>query len=127
MSIQITEPVVWDIDVLYTANRTRVRPPVISKHRPEDDYFVSLSRGPITLCADSKMGKDANEEFTFEMKDGKPVYDKCPDRDIYDGRNCLIKCEFTGADGKKFHLIDYASAGKDWQTDIAAWLPTPKK
>ena len=127
MSIRVTDPVVWDTDVLYTNTRTRIRPPVIVKHRPEDDLFVSLSRGPITLCADSKMGKDANEEFTFEMKDNSPICDKCTNRDIYDGRSCTIKCEFTDVNGKKFCLIDYASAGKDWDTDIAAWLPIPKK
>lgn len=126
MSIQVTKPVVWDVDVLYTANRTRVRPPVIVKHRPEDDLFVSLSRGPITLCADSKMGKDANEEFTFKTENGAMICEKCPDTDIYDGRSCTVKCEFTDENGKKFCLIDYASAGKDWNTDIAAWLPTPK-
>ena len=127
MSIRVTTPVVWDVDVLYTANRTRIRPPVIVKHCPEDDDYVSLSRGPITLCADSKMGKDANEEFTFETDGGNIICDKCPDRDIYDGRSCTVKCEFTDKNGQKFHLIDYASAGKDWDTDIAAWLPIPKK
>ena len=73
------------------------------------------------------MGKDANEEFTFKTEDGKIICDKCPDGDIYDSRSCSVKCEFTDEGGKKFHLIDYASAGKDWDTDIAAWLPIPKK
>lgn len=124
MSIRVTEPVVWDTDVLYTNTRTRIRPPVIVKHRPEDDDFISLSRGPITLCADSKMGKDANEKFDFKTEDGNIVCEKCSDRDIYDGKLCTVKCKFDSADGESFTLIDYASAGKDWETDIAAWLPT---
>lgn len=127
MSIRVTDPVVWDIDVLYTNTRTRVRPPVIVKHREEDDNYISLARGPITLCADSKMGKDANEEFTFKTENGKMICKTCSDREIYGGRHCTVKCEFEDAEGNPFVLIDYASAGKDWDTDIAAWLPFNRK
>ena len=127
MSIRVTTPVVWDTDVLYTANRTRVRPPIIAKHKPEDDDYISLSRGPITLCADSKMGKDANSKFDFKTENNIPVCEVCTDTDIYDGRSCTVKCEFASEDGERFTLIDYASAGKDWNTDIAAWLPISKK
>ena len=124
MSIRVTEPVKWDLDVLYTNSRTSIKPPVIVKHKEEDDNFVSLSRGPITLCADSKMGKDANSAFSFEKENGVIKYQKLDDLGIYDGLLCNLKCEFSDECGNKFTLIDYASAGKDWTTDIAAWLPT---
>ena len=124
MSIRVTEPVKWDLDVLYTNSRTSIKPPVIVKHKEEDDDFVSLSRGPITLCADSKMGKDANSAFSFEKENGVIKYQKLDDLGIYDGLLCNLKCEFSDECGNKFTLIDYASAGKDWVTDIAAWLPT---
>ncbi len=127
MSIRTTDPVKWDTDVIYTNTRTRIRPPVIVKHKDEDDNFVSLARGPITLCADSKMGKDANTVFSFETENGEIKYKKCSDNNIYGGLSCNIKCEFTDEDGSSFTLIDYASAGKDWDTDIAAWLPINKK
>ena len=35
-----------------------------------------------------------------------------------------ISVSFNGNALDKFTLIDYASAGKDWQSLIAAWLPT---
>ena len=100
---------------------------MIVKHKEEDDLFVSLSRGPLVLAADSKMGKNANEDFTFKADNGKIEYRKCPDTDIYGGRACIVKCELSDEGDNKFMLIDYASAGKDWDTDIAAWLPIPKK
>ncbi len=124
MSIRVTEPVKWDIDVLYTNSRTSIKPPVTVKHKDEDDSFISLSRGPITLCADSKMGKDANEAFSFEKENEIIKYKISSDCTIYGGRTCTLKCEFTDKNEKSFELIDYASAGKDWETDIAAWLPT---
>ena len=37
---------------------------------------------------------------------------------------CLLQMNFTTENGKPYCLVDYASAGLDWETDIAAWLPT---
>ncbi len=127
MSIRTTSPITWDTDVLYINTVRKIKPPLVVKHLPEDDYYISLARGPLTLCADSKMGKDARSEFTFAEKDGVIDCKKCPDTDIYDGKSCTLKCEFTDENGESFTLIDYASAGRDWDTYIAAWLPIPKK
>ena len=32
--------------------------------------------------------------------------------------------KFTDREVKPFYMVDYASAGKSWDTDIAAWLRT---
>ena len=114
MSIRVTLPKKWDLDVLYINTCGVRKPPVPVRHYPEDDNYISLSRGPITLAADSSLGKDANSNFSFKNYDCNLVPDE----------SCIVKCEFTAADGEKFYLIDYQSAGKDWESDIAAWLPT---
>ena len=44
------------------------------------------------------------------------------DKEISNGVPCLLKMKFTDKSGKVFYLVDYASAGKDWDTEIAAWL-----
>ncbi len=116
MSIRTTLPEKWDLDVLYINTCGTRKPPVPVRHYPEDDSFISLSRGPITLAADSSLGKDANSTFSFKNLE----YEVCED-DKY-----TLKLEFTAEDGEKFYLIDYRSAGKDWQSDIAAWLPINK-
>ena len=36
---------------------------------------------------------------------------------------CLLKLEITPAVGMPYYLVDYASAGRDWETTIAAWIP----
>jgi len=38
--------------------------------------------------------------------------------------SCTVKMTFTPENGESYTLVDYASAGKDWQSAIAAWLPT---
>ena len=114
MSIRETLPEKWDLDVLYINTCNTQRPPVPVRHYDEDDAYVCLSRGPITLAADSSLGKDAKSKFTFENKS------TCR---LIDDENSIVKCEFTDENGEKFYLIDYQSAGKDWQSDIAAWLP----
>jgi len=44
--------------------------------------------------------------------------------EIVTGVPCTLKLEFTDKNGEKFYLVDYASAGRDWETTIAAWLKT---
>ena len=113
MLIRTTLPEKWDLDVLYINTCGTRKPPVPVRHYPEDDNFISLSRGPITLAADSSLGKDANSIFSFKNLE----YRVCEDE------NHTLKLEFTDENGEKFYLIDYQSAGKDWESDIAAWLP----
>lgn len=88
-------------------------------HRPEDDNYIALMRGPLVLAADSRLGKAAGEVFDFE-----PVGELCEDKMVTDDEQCLVKMKFTDRKGENFYLIDYASAGKDWQSEIAAWLKT---
>ncbi len=129
MRIRVTEPIRWDTDVIYT-DMSNLKPgshvasAMTVTHSDKDDQYVSLSRGPLTLAADSRMGKAASSAFSFQKKDGDITCRVCDDREIVDGKNCLVKCEFTSETGEVFHLIDYASAGRDWETEIAAWLPT---
>lgn len=128
MNLRIVKPVEWDTDVVYTdrslttatayrAGRMEIR------HEREDDAYVSFARGPVTLAADSRMGKDAASKFTFRTLDGMPIYR------LADTKNCLpdveplVHCLFTDADGKEVSLIDYGSAGRDWNSVMTAWLP----
>ena len=130
MRVRPTYPIPWESDTVYTemnaqdsARGIYNSAPIRVAHRPEDDCYISLSRGPLTLAADSRTGKAADACFTFR--------DFCceaeTNAEIAPGIPCLLGCTFTDADGKAFRLVDYASAGRDWQTTIAAWLPTESK
>ncbi len=124
MSIRETLPEKWDTDVLYIGTVANIRPPIVVKHRPEDDKYISLARGPLTLAADSRLGKSAHDTYSFKRSDGAIEYSLCKDTSFAEGERATLKCRFTSEDGNDFCLIDYASAGKDWESDIAAWLPT---
>jgi DUF1680 family protein len=130
MRIRETHPITWDTDVVYTRMEKRqdgihVAFPETVTHRPEDDRFISLSRGPLTLAADSRMGKDAASRFAFSRgEDGAITAEICDNAEIVDGTPCLVRCRFRAPDGATFDLVDYGSAGRDWETVIAAWLPT---
>ena len=65
------------------------------------------------------MGKAADSVFDFE-----PIGEICADREIAPEVPCLLKMRFTDKNGEEFYLVDYSSAGKDWNTEIAAWLRT---
>ncbi len=123
MSLRSHRPLIWDQDVIYTdlsvkTNGYHTGAPIHVTHQESEDHYVALTRGPIVLAADSRTGKPADSVFDFEPK-GKMVKPG-----IAPGVPSLLKLEFTDAKGEKFYLVDYASAGLDWETVIAAWLPT---
>ena len=124
MVIRTQLPEQWTEEVIYTdmtnaglgchtATATTVR------HNNADDNYIALFRGPLTLAADSRSGKEAGSVFDFE-----PIGDLCSDAEIAEGIPCLLKIKFTDKNGEDFYLVDYASAGRDWTTEIAAWLRT---
>ena len=51
------------------------------------------------------------------------VFFPTPIESIADPTNDNVDVCVTTADGEAYTLVDYASAGKDWETTIAAWLP----
>ena len=113
MSVRMQLPKAWNEDLIYIPEPTEVR------HDEADDRYVAMMRGPLTLAADSRTGKDADSVFEF---DGEG--ELCSDREIAAGVECLLKMRFTDKNGNAFYLVDYSSAGKDWESDIAAWLRT---
>ncbi len=120
MKLRRFDPVPWETDVIYTvpANRPKGFYFVVAQkvfRKSEEDHFVSLARGPIVLAADSRLGKPADSLFPFPKNGAIPTY--------ADGgrEDALVSVHFSGAE--EFTLIDYASAGKDWQSKIGAWLP----
>ena len=101
--------VVDDFDGYYTAL------PVSLKHSENEKNYVAFTRGPLTLAADSRMGKAADSVFFL------PEKTSVSERGDVGGEPYFLKMRFE-KDGEEFYLVDYANAGRDWQSDIAAWL-----
>ena len=124
MPIKILRPEHWDTDVVYTKSaRTDwgcyYCTPAEVTHKPEEDRYFAVTRGPVTLAADGRTGKAADSAF-------EPSFDADRrENEIEPGVPCLEKFEFRTRLGDNYCLVDYSSAGRDWETDIAAWLPVP--
>ena len=123
MQIRTFYPESWDEDVVYTDMTESSGGWYFAKaetvyHKPEYDDYIALVRGPIVLAADSGLGKPADSVFAFVTKDGKLSYIE------EETQNSILSLRFDGGASESFSLIDYASAGKDWKSTIAAWLPT---
>ena len=124
MFVRTQQPEIWTEAVIYT-DMTNMKPgnhtaaATTVSHDPKDDDYIALFRGPLTLAADSRTGKEAGSVFDFE-----PSGTLCEDPQITDGVPCMLKMQFTDRNGEDFYLVDYASAGRDWETEIAAWLRT---
>ncbi|MBQ8812919.1 MAG: glycoside hydrolase family 127 protein [Lachnospiraceae bacterium] len=129
MTVRASYPISWEKDVIYVDMSDNkpgayMASAVNVRHTEDDDYYISLSYGPIVLCADSRMGKPADSVFAFQQEGDSFFYEISDRKEIIDGCHCLIRVEFLSPEGEKIYLTDYSSAGKDWETMIAAWMRT---
>ena len=125
MTTHLHFPITWEEDTVYTDMSKKIdsyytASPVKVTHKESDDCYVAVTRGPLVLAADSRTGKNADSVFPL------PRHGTLAEDYIQSGVPCLLKMKFTEADEEPFYLVDYAHAGRDWSTPIAAWLPTKK-
>ena len=92
--------------------------PVKVSHLPSEEKYIAFTRGPLTLCADSRTGKPAESVFSAPED-----YTVC-ESSIAEGVPCILKMKLFTAGGESYYLVDYGHAGRDWKTTIAAWLRT---
>lgn len=124
MPLREVFPEVWETDVVYTdlsKNTSQFHCALAETvyHKEKDDWYVAIQRGPLTLAADSRCGRDIRMPYDFAC-----AGDICEEKEIASGKPCMVKMRFVDKKGKEFYLVDYASAGQDWKSEIAAWLPT---
>jgi len=90
---------------------------------PTAMYHAALTRGPIVLATDGRLGVDVDAPVDILDKNG--IVEAVPS----DEHDILKQCEFKipTKDGGSFNVIDYGHAGRDWGVKYAAWLPTKTK
>ena len=123
MPLRFHYPESWIEDVVYTdmsksAAGYHSAAPVTVYHEEKDDHFIAVTKGPLTLAADERTGKSLDSTFAPQAD-----FTVCKPQ-IEDGEPCLLNLRFSPDGEEPFTLVDYASAGLDWETRIAAWLPT---
>ena len=88
-----------------------------------EDRFLSYRRGPLMLAADARLGRDPDSAFPVAFDENGVVAGTAPAEcpEIPEARLCL---SLPTADGGALRLIDYASAGKTWESDsrCAVWM-----
>lgn len=100
---------------------------MISTYDEEDPaakLHIALRRGPITMAIDEQLGNDASEPIDVDVNEDGYIdcvksSDKMPCKHI-------VALRVPQKNGKSFTVIDYASAGKQWNNNhkIAAWIRT---
>ena len=124
MPIRVERPISWEKDTIYTKvdwsspGKFAEVGAIEVEHTPEEDNYFAVMRGPLTMAADSRTGKMA--DTLFSLPDG--ASQEPPE--IAAGVPCLVRLRITPKEGEPYSLVDYASAGRDWKTLIAAWLLT---
>ena len=94
---------------------------LVCAYTENEELYAVLTdavRDMLTMAADSRTGKAADSLFSLPA-------DAIPEpTEIAEGVPCLVRLRITPKAGEPYSLVDYASAGRDWKTMIAAWLPT---
>ena len=86
----------------------------------KDRDYIAITKGPLTLGADSRIGKPADSVFDFAFDSNKLIYEKVESREL----DCMVMYSFKDKNGNDIRLVDYASTGKDWKSTVAAWMKT---
>ena len=123
MQIRVQSPEKWDTDTLYVeyGQDFSCTPTVVRQQQQELEY-ISLQRGPIVFGIDSRLGKSADAVFDFDLKSAVIRSGKTDKQTKQAGIDATVVCHINEKNGAPVTLVDYASAGKDWETMIAAWI-----
>ncbi|MBE6597727.1 MAG: hypothetical protein E7641_08695 [Ruminococcaceae bacterium] len=126
MKLTAHRPFMWDTLYTYVNQRGyREMARVELAHSAEEEKFIAFTRGPLVLGVDSRMGIPAETVFDFELNEGDILDCELSDKK-FDGIEATVLLEVKDKKGCAVTLGDYASLGKDWKSDIAAWLATEK-
>ncbi len=121
LPFKLHQPKRWEKDTIYYADPYEPAIFPLEVHQEEKDKnYIAITKGPITLGADSRLGRSADAVFDPALESGKPICERVDPQ----GFDCNVMYTFKDMNGEDIRLVDYASAGKDWKSPIAAWLPT---
>ena len=126
MCLRVQYPEKWGKDTLcveYERPAYRCIPTKV-KQKPEELKYLSLQRGPIVLGIDSRLGKAADSVFDLDLGSAEILEGAADEQTKQAGIDATVVCRLKEKNGNAVTLVDYASAGKDWETDIAAWIQT---
>lgn len=128
MQLRVEYPQNWGEDQLYVEyERPAYRPIQTTVYQqPEELDYVCLQRGPIVFALDSALEIPADAALDLCL-DYAEISDGNDERVKAIGINPSIVCRVADKQYGTVTLIDYASAGKDWNTEIAAWLKCERK
>ena len=96
--------------------------PTVVYQQSEELNYISLQWGPIVLGVDSRLGKPADAVFDLDLKSAVICNGKTDEQTKQAGIDATIVCRVNEKSGVPVTLIDYASAGKNWKAEIAAWI-----
>lgn len=109
-----------DIVMLEFDMRTAVLYAPDYKDDPAAKRHIALKRGPVILARDQRFGEDLQKPVKILTdEEGFAIVSPSCDATFRRNQEFLV----YQVDARPFHAVDYSSAGKDWNSYIAAWLP----
>ena len=123
MRAKVLHPMSNPVDVIFTTIRWRYDycVPTVVYESPDAKYHIAITRGPLVLARDERMGDAVDTPVDIDF-DSDGIVDLIPS-DTADFEK-IAEFKVPTRDGKSFTVVDYGSAGKLWDKKYACWLPT---
>lgn len=120
MPIVSHRPEKWGEDVLWHAEY--YSGVICEKKAVQDEKdldYICFTRGPVVLALD--YGKETEADPAVALDE------RCVENAVISTSYLHdVICRITDKNGKEITLVDYGSAGRDWKSKIAAWIPAEK-
>lgn len=89
---------------------------------PKAEFHIALRRGPVVLARDARFGEDVGELVDI-LEDDDGCVEATPAKEA--AFPSMEAFTVRQKDGRLFHVVDYASAGKTGSrtSQMAAWFP----
>lgn len=120
MPIRVHRPIPYGRDLLMNHYNSdlHIMLPHLDVEEPAAGRHAAFTRGPLLLAADEALGCDPGAVIPFAISEGS--IEVLPATAPYPTQLAL---SLPLKDGGRITLVDYASAGKRWDSRIAAWIP----
>lgn len=124
MEFRFVFPEIWDTDmVLPIHHGSEIPKEKVEIHQEEEArHYVSVMRGPITFGMDERFSENFGEPIPMDHLSATLV-DNITDKEGA-AFPTLVAGKLHISSGKDISICDYQSIGKDWESEIMAWIKT---
>ena len=121
MALAVERPAVWTEDTILSQKVLTGAVPVTIRQSPDELRYFAVKRGPIVFALDEAICSNIDDRFDPDFDSAVVVRENPDQKPAF---NPMVELKMNQKSGSPLTLVDYASAGRTWESRITAWLKT---